>query len=156
MTEKWDGELPIDVCLPEELLQKLCNEIEKLHSLGYVHGDILEKNVLVRKNQGQIVDATLSDFGTVDNDWSRRPDRVKTFYDYHKLSGLAYYNDNNLSLEDVQRDPSLLDKAMMWQLWLACGQRRTCKISGSSSPPTRKMRKVAKETDSEDGDVTYK
>lgn len=123
VTEKWDAELPQSVCINEQIIMKLCKQIKVLHSLGYVHGDILEKNVLIRKKDNEIVDATLTDFGTVDKIavWKQNPDDVKLFFDYHITGGLnSYYKDNNITLKDVQADPTHLDKALMWKLRKLC------------------------------------
>jgi len=140
VTEKWDGELPKGVCLDEGILVKLCKEIKELHSLGYVHGDILEKNILIRKRENKIIDATLSDFGFVNtihwwqttDSFGREGNAVETFYRYHIKNGLGeYYVDNDIELKDVQQDPTYLDKALMWKLWKLCKKvPKFCESSG--------------------------
>lgn len=133
VSEKWDGELPVGICLPTTVLQKLCVEISKLGNAGFVHGDILEKNVLVKYNNKKtgIIDATLTDFGTVETvkEWKqnkafgRKGDggKIAVFFTYHFKAGLAqYYLENNLELKDVQANPQHLDKALMWKLWKLC------------------------------------
>lgn len=136
VSEKWDGELPPNVCLDERILLKLCKEIKTLHELGYVHGDILEKNILIKKRKSKIIDATLSDFGFVNTiRWWQTTDKfgspgnaIETFYKYYKDSGLTdYFRDNDITLADVQYNPTYLDKALMWKLWKVCtGVGRSC------------------------------
>jgi serine/threonine protein kinase len=130
VSEKWDSQLPFDTCIDPKILVKLCGEIQTLHELGLVHGDILEKNILVKTKDGKIVDATLTDFGTVDTveAWKKDPNRIKDFIEYQLMSYLEdYYIDNEIMTEDVIEDPTHLDKALMWKLYKLCtGQGKTC------------------------------
>lgn len=142
VTELWDGELPQDVCLPNELMQKLCNQVKALHRGGFVHGDIYEKNILVKRDRAnRIVDVTLADFGTV-VDWGsvkdlEEPDdipkmkaelKVRALYNEYVRQAAAdpylqeFLDKHGISAEDVVREPTLVDHGMLWKLYKMCGR----------------------------------
>lgn len=151
VAEKWDGELSKDTCISKPIWYKLCKEINTLHTHGYVHGDILPKNILVKRKGKEIVDATLSDFGTVNtvDDW-KMTDRygpqgsaISIFYNYHKANGLSdYYTTNKLTLSDVENDPTHLDRDYMWKLWKNCYHEEggICKQSAGGNRIKRGVR----------------
>lgn len=124
VSELWDGDLKNYECPPRNLVRKLKTEIETLHGLGYVHGDILPKNILVKRDQrGRIIDATLSDFGTVDTpqNWKKSEKEfgwIETFYDYHINDShpfnFHYYKNNRISLSNVIDNPSHLDMDLIY------------------------------------------
>jgi hypothetical protein len=138
--EKWDDNLgngDINICPPNHLIDKLENEIATIHKLGYVHGDIMPKNVLVKKDdKGNIVDLTVTDFGTVDTpaEWKRKQryeDRIETFYKYHvyfggnerkRIKGFLwpYYELSVITLKDVIKDPALMDNDIVFYLRMKC------------------------------------
>lgn len=125
VTEKWDSSLPVNVCVPANLIEKLINQIGQLHALGLVHGDILEKNVLVKMQKNKITDITLTDFGSIQTakDWQADPQWILTYYGYHHNAGLhAYYKDNGISSADVINDPTHLDRALVYKLKKICNK----------------------------------
>ena len=120
VSEKWDGQLQDDdlLNLTPEMVSKLENEINNIHGAGYVHADIKAQNVLVRRNeQGKVIDMTLTDFGLTELQTSlmKRPNWIDTLYEYH--NGMPpnsfYYSENNISNQDVRRDPKLLDMGLI-------------------------------------------
>lgn len=118
--EKWDDTLENADKPPKKLIDKLEGQIKRMHDVvKLVHGDILPKNVLVKKQNGRIVDITLSDFGTVMTVDNWQGDNVKTFYAYHTnpaFPSSAYFKKNKITLAQVQKNPMLLDKALIWHL----------------------------------------
>jgi hypothetical protein len=94
VSEKWDGNMENQPCLSRELLDKLENQVNIIHKLGYVHMDIFPKNVLCKKNWfGTITDVTLTDFG-----WVRPIELVKndkwildTFFKYHVIDSPQFF-----------------------------------------------------------------
>lgn len=130
--EKWDGELKDDDCPSREIIEKLENQVKIIHGMGLVHGDIFPKNVLVKRNWfGTVIDATLSDFGTVDTkeNWMSSYDDMITFYEYHTISyrhiTANYYeegkNGHKIYQKDVLNDPSLMDYDMIFYYKKKCG-----------------------------------
>jgi len=126
--EMWSGELKHDECPPKNIIDKLEKQIEKIHSLGYVHGDIFPKNILVKRNKlGLITDATVSDFGLVDTkkNWVNDIQHMKTFYKYHvdKYNSITapYWNDFNYTRDDFMKDPSIMDRDMIYYYKSKCG-----------------------------------
>lgn len=106
---------------------KLMVLVKRIHELGLVHGDLLEKNILVRLSGGddddnqdvRVVDLTLTDFGLMQSikRWKRNPDFVKTMYQYLTDRGQTtrhYFEDFGLTVEDVQRDPRHMDLALLY------------------------------------------
>lgn len=105
-----------------ELIEKMRGMIVKMHNAGYVHADILEKNVLVRLDEGGYInDWCLTDFGLTDTikNWKRSREGVTTMYNYLTCvtnSSAAYFSVYHVSLEDVLKDPRHMDWAFMYHL----------------------------------------
>ena len=138
--EIWDDNLgteEVEKCPPKHLIDKLETQIKTIHKLGYVHGDIMPKNVLVRKDRnGDIIDLTITDFGTVDTPiaWKRKDGEynwIRTFYDYHAYfpygveSGQhgflwPYYQNSYITLDDLRKDPGLMDNDILYYLRNKC------------------------------------
>jgi tRNA A-37 threonylcarbamoyl transferase component Bud32 len=126
VSELWDGDLKDNECISKPLVAKLKKQIEKLHSLDLVHGDILPKNILVKRDKnGKVTDVTLTDFGSVQSPTGWKKDQdiygwIHTWYNYHLnfgnfVSGLdGYYKNNDISLKEVIADPALLDWDLIW------------------------------------------
>jgi serine/threonine protein kinase len=123
--ELWDERLPRDECLPDDLVDKIDDQVRILGKLGLVHGDILPKNILIKRDEnGEIVDATITDFGSVMTieAWLQNQitdDTIKTFYEYQnhrKNETRIFYSDNNITLEEVIEDPTLLDASLVYFL----------------------------------------
>lgn len=137
VTELWDGDLQLDTqpnvnpsCITKKLINKLKTQIKTLHDIGYVHGDILPKNILVKKNnQGVVTDVTLSDFGSVNTPQGWRDEEVpgpeswiEIWYGYHLNHPFLeeYYEDNNITLKDVIKNPALLDFDLIYYFEKYC------------------------------------
>jgi hypothetical protein len=138
--EIWDGNLgagDVDKCPPTHLINKLETQIKTIHKLGYVHGDIMPKNVLIRKDKnGTITDVTITDFGTVDTPaaWKRKEREsnwIGIFYDYHTRfpphidnegHGFLwpYYKSSYITLDDLRKDPKLMDNDILYYLRNKC------------------------------------
>jgi len=120
VSELWDGQL--FGCPSRELIDKLQKQIDTINELGYVHGDILQKNILVKKdNKGKIIDLTLTDFGSVKTikEWKKDQENIgliTDFYRYHLSYKPTrdYYEDNQIILEDVIENPPYLDRSLMY------------------------------------------
>lgn len=108
--------------LPKKLISKLSHLIERMHKKGYVHGDIMEKNIMLRLNsKGLPVDICLTDFGlTIEkDDWKNHLDFLKVLYDYHMSSCNytdRYFKEKGLNFADVAIDPCHLDKALVYYM----------------------------------------
>nr|QBK87332.1 MAG: putative serine/threonine protein kinase [Marseillevirus LCMAC201] len=122
VTDKWDGSLyeiqkEQGHCLKlsKHLLDKLENEIKKIHDLGYVHLDIFAKNILYKKDRkGNVIDVTLTDFGLIEKiaEFKEMTGWFGSIYDYHqnmmdKLNYDKYYKEFIPQLARVC--PKLLD-----------------------------------------------
>jgi serine/threonine protein kinase len=120
VTDLWSGQLV--GCPPNHLIDKLDDQIRTIHKLGYIHGDILPKNILVKKDDnGDIVDATVTDFGSVDTPqgWKKLEKDIgwiETFYDYQNDNPETehYYTDNSITLNQVVKDPAILDYSLIY------------------------------------------
>lgn len=130
VSELWDGTL--FGCPSKELINKLQQQIDTINNLGYVHGDILPKNILVKKDsKGKIIDITLTDFGTVNTvkQWKKDEKNygyLETFYEYHTNSQNVtkfYYKDNRIKLADVIENPMYLDKSLMYYFDKFCNKK---------------------------------
>lgn len=131
--EKWDGNLgdgDVEKCPPKHLIDKLESQIKTIHKLGYVHGDIMPKNVLVKKDsKGNITDLTITDFGTVDTpaNWKLEQSSsgwIDTFYSYHTEGYFRflypYYKNSRITIEDVRKSPGLMDYDLPFYLRQKC------------------------------------
>lgn len=133
VSEKWDGNMENQPCLSRELLDKLENQVNIIHKLGYVHMDIYPKNILCKKNWfGTITDVTLTDFG-----WVRpiemvkiRRDWLDIMYKYHVIDppqyGRYYYNGTITKSLPITRgkfydDPRLMDFDLIYTWKYQCG-----------------------------------
>lgn len=128
VSELWSGSLAsaknIAPCLSKKLINKLTDEIKIINDLGLVHGDILPKNVLVKKNHsGKIIDATVTDFGSVQSieQWKKDQysvDWINKIYRYHldDPNLILFYKDSGVRLQDIIKDPTLLDKPLIYYL----------------------------------------
>lgn len=92
-TDKWDTSLrdyqhlknlpyKSNQPIPPHIIYKLKVMINNLHKAGYVHGDILEKNILVQVDPktGKITDIVLTDFGLMQTieKWKNAPEFLQT------------------------------------------------------------------------------
>ena len=120
ITDRWDSELSKSAVLSNKLLKKLWQQIEKMHSIGLVHGDLLPKNILVKLNKNQhITDITMADFGVMDtvNEWKKDVTRLKAFYKYYFETGLGeYFQDYNIGIKELVDNPLHLDYATLYHL----------------------------------------
>jgi tRNA A-37 threonylcarbamoyl transferase component Bud32 len=109
--------LPKDLFLSYKLITKLEKEIKRLNKKGYVHMDIMPKNILVKYDEKQnIKDVTLSDFGLTEKEDNISQRTISTFYRYFK-----YFNFTNQIFKVVpqikaMKDPSVFDQALLYTL----------------------------------------
>ncbi len=117
VTEKWDGSL-LDlqtaercILISEQLLDKLLNQIKKIHQMGYLHLDILPKNILYKKDQHAITDVTLTDFGILKEEleFINNTELSEDMYIYHMPQVGEFYRKYNIEHQDILRYPKLLD-----------------------------------------------
>jgi tRNA A-37 threonylcarbamoyl transferase component Bud32 len=133
--EYWDGsmlDLNLDK-LPDTLTAKLRSLIEEMHRIGYVHADILPKNVLVRVDQAGIpYNVTLCDFGLAQyvEDFQLTPDGnveedgirrgfMSTLYNYHNLPDNCshfYFEERRIRYFHCIKDPRHLDYGLLYFL----------------------------------------
>ena len=137
VSELWDGSLEEIIAdravwCARSVFQALESRVARMHELGIVHADLLPKNVLYKHDQsGRIIDLIPTDFGvsfyatdfaTFPVDWQFK---------------LAQYNLKNpnqptwsaieqtprlrdVTWEDIQQDPFLLDEPLLVQLRRMC------------------------------------
>jgi len=129
VTDKWDTSLwdyvhdaKRPMRLPSHLVYKLKVLIRRLHDAHIVHGDILEKNILVQvKDSGELANLILTDFGLANTieKWKETPDFLQTMLDYQKHSDNHthhYFEDLNIGLRELKRDPRHLDWSLLYYL----------------------------------------
>jgi hypothetical protein len=150
VAELWDGSLENQkssigtFCISQKLVNKLEKEISELHKLGYVHADIMPKNILVKKdNKGNIIDVTLTDFGLTNTIEYWKHNLFSSAYEYHfepyiiNDKGIAeknsyyimtqyfknYYkkeHGRDLSFDTVKKNPTLMDQDVIYYLKHHC------------------------------------
>jgi hypothetical protein len=123
VTEKWDDELKRDDIknMSSEIITKFEGLIDRLHSAGYIHYDLLPKNVLVKKNHNNIIiDITLTDFGLTEPiDKKLDPNWIETLYDYFTNDNnvtSAYFKDHSIDLKSVIDSPLHFDEALLYYM----------------------------------------
>lgn len=130
VAELWDGNL-IGSCPSKCFINKLENQIEIINELGYVHGDVFGRNILVKKdNKGTIADITLTDFGLMQTFEGWKEDEknygvIEQFYKIYtdnEATTKFYFKDHKISLKDVIEDPTHFDKAYIYYLRNYCKQ----------------------------------
>jgi tRNA A-37 threonylcarbamoyl transferase component Bud32 len=132
-TEKWDMSLwdwiktykinrAQGYPLPKRLISKLGRLINVMHQNGYVHGDIMEKNIMLDLDEkGVPIDICLTDFGLTvkKKDWKDNLDFLKVLFDYHMSDcnyTNRYFQEQNIKFADVAIDPTHLDKALLYYM----------------------------------------
>lgn len=144
VTEKWDGSI-VDLKvenISEILVAKLRKMIESMHRKGVIHGDLVDKNILVRldPHTREVVDLTLGDFGLAEEieDWKllpppydekkvinenlRRVKHMQVMHQYLSTYGPTnhYFDKNNIDVVHLLHDPRHLDYAYLY--WLERGK----------------------------------
>lgn len=126
--DRWDGSMEDQRVrhLPRALVYKLRSMIQRIHEAGYVHGDIMPKNVLVRLNDlGQPIDVALADFGLTQtpDDWRENRDFLQTMWDYYTDEANTvtrrWFDKEGITVDDLMEDPRLLDRALVNGLLLS-------------------------------------
>lgn len=133
-TEKWDISLSDWIKrnkinryskgypLPSFLISRLRRHIEKMHSHNYVHGDLMEKNIMLRLDRHRRpVDICLTDFGLTMHvqEWSKHLSFLKTLFEYHMNDCNytdRYFRENRIEFSDVVKDPKHLDRALLYYM----------------------------------------
>jgi serine/threonine protein kinase len=124
VTEKWDDELKVNDIqnLDKEIIDKYEELVKKLNNSGYIHMDLLPKNILVQRYKDlTVIDITLTDFGimvTKDKINTLDPAWINTMYEYYMgyTSTAEYFEDKNITLEDVIKNPIHFDKALLYYM----------------------------------------
>lgn len=121
VAEKWDETMVPGQELPVALVRKLEGQIRTLHENGYVHLDILPKNVLLmRGGAGEVSDVTLTDFGLAHDSpfpvYGEDKAWVIIMYNYHKDTFPEYFSTNNITFNNVMGNISILDRGLIWML----------------------------------------
>ena len=94
-------------------------KIHTLNDLGYVHGDILDKNILVKHIDFKITNICLTDFGLTDKaeTWRKNPAFMKKMLDYHSdvvNKTHFYFKDMGITLDMLLDQPLHMDKALLY------------------------------------------
>lgn len=98
------------------LAQKLTDQVELLHHNGFLHFDILPKNILVKRKGGEITDVTLTDWGAAKMPGEEAAESFLTaLIDYFQHHGLMLGVDRDA----VVADPRVFDYVMI--SWLQGG-----------------------------------
>lgn len=123
--EAWDGsldQLPARLWCNANVLAQLENQVDRMHEDGFVHADLLPKNVLYKWNNGNIL-VTLADFGNSfpianppSDSWLTN---IYNYFWYHPKAwqptdyALQHSWLKNITLEQVLAKPELLDEPML-------------------------------------------
>ncbi len=155
--EYWNGSmLDLDLKeLPQKLTAKLRGLIEEMHRLGYVHADVLPKNILVRTTQEGIpCDITLCDFGLAqfvedfqltralpEEDETRRG-YMSTLFHYHMLEdnlSHEYFRRRKIQLRHCLNNPRHLDYGFLFYLEKGKGVYPSLLANSSDSRPQNEL-----------------
>ena len=104
----------------------LLKRIELLHSNGYVHGDILPRNLVFSEDEGYIIDFDLMrqegglyvrgynhlDFVQYRHPEARAQTEMKRTHDVHALAmiGIEYFGAENSTLENVSKSATTVQE----------------------------------------------
>lgn len=119
VTERWDGSmsnLRIDR-LPSRVLRKMKACIRCMHDYGYIHGDVLPKNVFVNLKHGVPVDVALGDFGLTrkSDAWVNQDDayleKMLKYYCHPHNDTRHYMKRQHVTIDDIRTDPFCIDWA---------------------------------------------
>jgi hypothetical protein len=108
--EKWDRALKIGDVLEEGIFNKLKFQVNKIHELGYIHMDLLPRNILVKTSAGddnKIIGITVSDFGITKKE--EAIDGV-SFNLLYRNQAATYLDKES---DDLQKNKKLLDLAII-------------------------------------------
>ena len=94
---------------------QLIKQIRTIHSLGYVHLDIFEANILYRDEET----ITLCDFGLSCKIDSVPMDRIEKIYNSYFTYPIIYnyITYKNISLNNLIKNPKLIDYIFVWFVW---------------------------------------
>jgi serine/threonine protein kinase len=130
--EAWDGSLsrlsPHRWCTADVLAQ-LEKQVKTMHDDGFVHADLLPKNVLFRRRSDGGLDVTLTDFGNsfrLDHKHPQRASWLQTLYEYMwspqnsaaQAIGSSWLS--KVTLLDIVNNPKLLDEPILQLLRQGC------------------------------------
>lgn len=115
ITDVWSGELKSKDILNQSLVDKLFKQVKAIHKLGYVHGDVFPRNILVKRFDDKVIDITITDFGSADTiaGWKKQLFGQWGVECYERYLFSKQTKDwicsNNVDLESMREDPSLMD-----------------------------------------------
>lgn len=94
---------------------QLVKQIRTIHSLGYVHLDIFESNILYRDSEN----ITLCDFGLSCKIDSVPIDRIEKIFDSYSEYPVLYnyIKYKNITLDTLIKNPKLIDYIFVWFVW---------------------------------------
>lgn len=105
-TTDYNYVLKKDIYVSKNAIKELKHEIIKTHNLGYIHSDLMPKNILVELKENVITRMCVTDFGLTDkrkhmvnHEW------INTLYKYHK----EHYPFMKQTISDVLVYPETLD-----------------------------------------------
>jgi len=119
VTELWHTTLSLynSYSIPEKIINKLRQEIEKIHNLGYIHYDIKKDNVLIKINDyNEIIDITLTDFSLTEKITDKSTISLEELYKYHSTYASDFYIQ--LTVSDLENNPMLIDYGLLYQIEL--------------------------------------
>lgn len=98
-----------------KIRDQIINQIRIIHSLGYVHLDIFEPNILYRDAEN----ITLCDFGLSCKILNVPVYRIeKIFESYIKNPFLySYFKYKNITIDKLIQNPKLIDYIFVWFVW---------------------------------------
>lgn len=150
VTDLWDGSLH-DVGmrgerLSADVIDALQAKIDRMHRLGYVHADLLPKNVLVRRDArtGAVTDVAITDWGiafAIGSYPRVRFDRLLPYYKRYYAEIRAYFDDNKIGVWDLFRDPRHADRAIVEALRKQYARQEAVASRATSSTAQRPGRK---------------
>lgn len=126
ITEKWDTTLReftdgyeykkrVSILCNKLLVDKLNNQINEIHKLGYIHYDIKPENILIKlDNKNEIIDITITDFGLTKSIEYKDAEFIKVLYNYHKRKYPDFFK--KISINDLEKNPLLIDFGYIYEL----------------------------------------
>ena len=95
-----------NIKVKSEAIKELKYEVLKLHDLGYIHCDLMPKNILVKLEEDTITKMTITDFGLTDKKGHLITDEwINTLHTYH----IDHYPFMKYTRGDIKAQPELLD-----------------------------------------------
>lgn len=105
-TKDYNYLLKENIYITKKSIKELKYEIIKLHQLGYIHADLMPKNILVELKNNVITRMCITDFGLTDKrKYMANQEWMNTLLKYHK----DHYPFMKQTIRDVIVYPEILD-----------------------------------------------